>query len=78
MSEGQVADVHCPECGSVMFRKVLMDEVHWAVSDTTPAELKHDGEEAYFLCPQCGAKQVVIEATSSNGVSVLRLSHVKD
>ena len=61
-----------------MFKKVLLDSLHWAMDSSTPKELKYDGVDHFFKCSKCGAKNVVINSTSPQGVPQCKISHIKE
>ena len=76
MSE-QKTDQRCLACGAVMFPKVLDAEGHLAMNTTTHAALQDDGEDLYYACPACHAKNVVEVETGWKGLPALKFMRVK-
>ena len=69
----------CLNCGGVLFEKVLLDDKgHTAMDVDTPLDMESDDEDRFFRCPHCSAKNVVVGATSSDGLSQSRISHIKN
>ena len=72
-------EVKCLKCGRAMFKTVPLDNKgHMAINVNTPFDLEHDGKDSYFKCPNCSAKNVVIESNSPNGLPQARISHFKE
>lgn len=70
-------EVKCLNCGGVMFKKVSLDEKgHLAMDANARLDLEHDGNDSFFRCPHCSAKNVVVDATSPQGLPQVRISHI--
>ena len=69
---------NCLNCGEILFDKVRLDDVHWAMSSSTHRELESNGTDSFFRCPHCNAKNVVIISTNERGVSQFIVSHIKE
>ena len=70
-------DQRCLTCGAVMFPNVADAEGNVAMNTATHAELQDDGEDLYFACPACRAKNVVEVETGPKGLPVLKVIRVK-
>lgn len=71
-------EVKCLNCGGVLFETVPLDEKgHMAVDVNTRLALEYEGNDSFYRCPHCSAKNVVVEATSPHGLPQLRISHIK-
>ena len=68
----------CLKCGEVMFKKVPLDDLHWTIDSSTPQKLENDGNDYFYMCSKCEAKNVVISYTSPKGVEQFKISHVKE
>lgn len=71
-------DQKCLKCGKVLFKKVPLDDFHWAMDSSTPKKLKNDGKDYFYECSGCGAKNVAISYTSPKGVKQFKVSHIKE
>lgn len=69
---------NCLKCGKILFDKVRLDDVHWAMDSSTRKELESDGTDSFFRCPNCDTKNVVILSTNEQGVSQFVVSHIKE
>ncbi len=71
-------DQQCLACDKVMFQKTPLDESgDFARIHESQTTLESDKYDVYFVCPHCGAKNVVAsEAREGEGVR-LRISHIK-
>jgi len=76
--EGKKMEQKCLKCGEVMFKKVPLDDLHWAIDSSTPQKLENDGNDYFYMCSKCEAKNVVISYTSPKGVEQFKISHVKE
>jgi predicted RNA-binding Zn-ribbon protein involved in translation (DUF1610 family) len=56
-------DEKCRKCGGVLFKVVPLspDGKYWAMCDEAPLDLKSTGLDHFFQCPQCGAKNIIIQ-----------------
>ena len=71
-------DQPCLNCGAVMFSNAQLDAAgHMAVNTLTQIELQEVGDDLYFKCPKCSAKNCVELETGSSGLPLLRFTHVK-
>ena len=78
MSFNDKKDQPCLNCGAVMFSNALLDAAgHMAVNTLTQIELQEVGDDLYFKCPKCRAKNCVELETGSSGLPLLRFTHVK-
>jgi len=69
----------CLNCGGTLFDLVQLDDKgHMAMNGENPLDIQSDGVDRFFKCPDCGAKNVVTMTTSSEGVSQLQVSHIKE
>ncbi len=68
----------CLSCGEVLFQKTPLDEEgNWAMDFETELELEYDGNDSFYSCPHCSAKNVTILSTSPTGLSTLKIVRVK-
>ena len=71
-------DQPCLNCGAVMFRNARLDPAgHMSVNTMTQIEIQEVGDELYFKCQKCGAKNFVELVTGSNGSPRLKFTHLK-
>ena len=72
-------DQQCLACDEAMFRKGLLgDRGHLGrAKGGDPVKLESDDADVYYVCPHCGAKNVVLSEQSPHGLLRLRISHVK-
>lgn len=69
----------CRKCRGVLFEKVLLDENGFvAMSSDKSLSLKLEGEKKFFVCPHCGAKNIVIGSPPKDGVPQIRISHTEE
>ena len=69
----------CLKCGGVLFKKVPLDEKgHMAIDENTPLDLESDGNDRFFKCPHCSAKNVVKVTINTTGIEQHEISHIKD
>lgn len=72
-------DVLCLKCKGKMFTKNVLDEEgHFAMDPDDGLPLESEEGKSFFVCPNCGAKNIVVEATSKDGPPQIRISHVED
>ena len=71
-------DQLCLACDKVLFRKVPLDVAgHFARFEGDNVEVNTEADDVFFVCSDCGAKNVVVsEAREGEGVR-LRISHIK-
>jgi hypothetical protein len=72
-------DQPCLACDKVMFQTRPLDESgDFARIHDSETTVESDADDVYFVCPHCGAKNVVVsEARKGEGVR-LRISHIKN
>ena len=71
--------IRCLKCKHILFKTVLLDDKgHTAVDVTTPAKLDHEENDSFFRCQSCGAKNIVIDAKSPDGLPQIRIVRFKD
>ena len=76
MTKEDNLDQECIKCGHVMFTQARLDAAgHLAVNTLTQVELQQVGDDLYFKCPKCGAKNYVVMETSASGLPQLRFTH---
>ena len=76
MNNVDCVDQECMQCGAVMFKKVRHDPAgHMSINTVTRAQLHQHGDELYFKCPGCGAKNYVDMETNPSGLPELRFTH---
>ena len=69
-------DQDCMQCGAVMFKQVRLDQVgHMSINTVTQAQLHQEGDDLYFKCATCGAKNYVDMETSPAGLPQLRFTY---
>jgi DNA-directed RNA polymerase subunit RPC12/RpoP len=63
----------------VLFKKVLLDNKGFvAMFSDKPLSLKSEGEKKFFVCPHCGARNIVMSSPPKEGVPQIRISHVHE
>jgi len=68
----------CLTCDGVLFdRANFAKRIRGTIDLKNRLDLEWDGQEAFFRCPHCSVKHVVIEAVDEQGLPSLRISHVK-
>lgn len=69
----------CRKCNGVLFEKVLLnDQGLLAMSANKSLSLISEGEKKFFLCPHCGAKNIVISSSPKEGIAQMRISHAEE
>ncbi len=71
-------DVKCLSCRGLLFKaNPLDDKGNWAMDPKFKLSLTQEANEAYFKCPHCGAKNVVIDSASPSGLPQIKIVRVK-
>ena len=69
----------CLKCKRILFKKVLLDDKgHTAKDMTASAKLEHEENDRFFRCQFCGAKNIVIDTKSPDGLPQIRIVRFKD
>lgn len=69
----------CRKCKGELFDKVVLNgKGHLAMSASNQLPLKSEGDKKFFVCPHCGAKNIVVGAPPQEGLPQLRISHAED
>ena len=64
----------CRNCGEVLFRRTLLDKKgHTAMDPDTALPLERDGNQRYYTCRKCSARNVVQSAMSPDGLAQLKI-----
>lgn len=68
----------CLACKKVLFKKGLLDaRGHVGKDPDSGVQLESDGNDSFYRCPHCGAKNVVVRSNSAHGLPQLKFTHVK-
>jgi Zn finger protein HypA/HybF involved in hydrogenase expression len=78
MSRDEPKQELCLQCRKALFAQELSDNRGGsAARGMAQPDLESDGDDCFYRCPHCGAKNVVVDERNIYGMPIVRLSHIK-
>lgn len=68
----------CCRCGSVLFKKNVIDEKGHTGRVGAPPNIESEGAESFIRCSKCKTKNIVVRSKSTHGLDQLIIGRLKD
>jgi Zn finger protein HypA/HybF involved in hydrogenase expression len=78
MAEDELKQELCLQCRNDLFAMALSDNGGGSAAGRGQQPvLESDGDDCFYRCPHCGAKNVVVDERNIYGMPTMRISHIK-